>query len=126
MKALLDTNFLMIPGEFGVDIISELMNLGYIEMFTLDVVVNELEKLSAKGGKTSRSARIATELVKSGITVLKTSERMTETDGEMLRLARKGYVVCTQDSGLISKIRGEGLRFITMRQKKYLVETGGL
>ena len=60
MKALVDTNFLMIPGDFKVDILTELLNLGYSEIFTVDLVVKELEKLSvADNTRRARSARIA-------------------------------------------------------------------
>ncbi|MEM5872070.1 MAG: DNA-binding protein [Candidatus Aenigmatarchaeota archaeon] len=127
MKALLDTNFLMIPGEFKVDIFSHLINLGYIEFYTLDLVVKELEKLSTKGGKTSRAARLALEMIKQcGVNVLK-SKGKGNVDEIMLKLAKeRGFVICTQDKELISKIKAEGMRYITLRQNKYLVESGGL
>jgi rRNA-processing protein FCF1 len=128
MRALLDTNFLMIPGEFRVDIFSELLSLGYIDVFTLDLVVKELEKFSTKGGKVSRAARLALELIRNcDVTVLKTKGDVTQVDSEIFRLAReKGYVICTQDRDLIKKINEAGMRFVTLRQGKYLVETGGL
>ncbi len=123
MKALLDTNFLMIPGEFRVDILSELLALGYTEVFTIDLVVRELEKLAVSRGKEGRNARIGLEFIrKGGVIVLKAgSER---TDDEILRLAKtKEYIACTQDRGLIKRIRKAGLQFITLRQGKYLVES---
>ena len=123
MKALLDTNFLMIPGEFRVDILSELLTLGYTEVFTIDLVVRELEKLAVSKGKEGRNARIGLEFIrKGGVIVLKAgSER---TDDEILRLAKtKEYIACTQDRGLIKRIRKAGLQFITLRQGKYLVES---
>ncbi len=128
MRALLDTNFLMIPGEFKVDIFSELLSLGYIEVFTLDLVVRELEKFSTRGGKVSRCARLALELVRNcDVTVLKTKGDVAQVDNEIFRLAReKGYVICTQDKDLIKRINEAGMRLITLRQGKYLVEAGGL
>lgn len=127
MRALLDTNFLMIPGEFKVDIFSELLSLGYIETFTIDLVVKELEKFSTRGGKVSKCARLAIELVRNcGVTVLKTSGDVSQVDSEIFRLARdRGYVICTQDKELIKRINDAGMRLITLRQGKYLVETGG-
>jgi len=123
MKALLDTNFLMIPGEFRVDILSELLALGYTEVFTIDLVVRELEKLAVSRGREGRNARIGLEFIrKGGVIVLKAgSER---TDDEIFRLAKtKEYIACTQDRGLIKRIRKAGLQFITLRQGKYLVES---
>lgn len=126
MRALLDTNFLMIPGEFKVDVISELMSLGYIEFFTLDLVVKELEKSSTKGGKAARSARVAMEIIRNcSITVLQTKGDLKRVDDELFRLARtKNYVICTQDKELIKKVKASRMRFITLRQNKYLVESG--
>jgi hypothetical protein len=126
MRALLDTNFLMIPGEFKVDVISELVSLGYIEFFTLDLVVRELEKFSTRGWKVARHARIALELVRNcSITVLETKGDVMRVDDEILRLARtKNFVICTQDKELMKKVEATGMRFITLRQKKYLVESG--
>lgn len=124
MKALLDTNFLMVPGEFGVDVLSELLNLGYTEVFTLDLVVKELEKLSVGKGKDARNARIGQEFIrKGGVIVLKSEGG--HADDEIFRLAKnKKYIVCTQDRELVSRIKRAGLRFITLRQGKYLVESG--
>lgn len=124
MKALLDANFLMIPGEFGVDILSELLNIGYTEVFTLDLVVGELKKLSVGEGKKSRSARIGLEFIrKGGVVILNAEEE--KTDDEILRLAKsKEYAACTQDKDLIKRIKKSGGRFITLRQEKYLIESG--
>lgn len=124
MKALLDTNFLMVPGERKVDILSELLALGYTEVFTLDLVVRELEKLSVSRGKEGRNARIGLEFIrKGGIVVLRSKER--NTDDELLRLARtKKYVICTLDRGLIRKLREGKLRYISLRQGKYVAEAG--
>lgn len=124
MKALLDTNFLMLPGKFGVDILSELLNLGYTEVFTLDLVIGELKRLFVGRGENSRNAKIGLEFIrKGGVIILKTMER--QTDDEILRFAKtKQYIACTQDKGLINRIKRAGLRFITLRQGKYLVESG--
>jgi rRNA-processing protein FCF1 len=124
MKALLDTNFLMIPGKFGVDILSELLNIGYTEVFTLDLVIEELKRLFVGRGENSRNAKIGLEFIrKGGVIILKTRER--QTDDEILRFARtKQYIACTQDKGLINRIKRANLRFITLRQGKYLVESG--
>jgi rRNA-processing protein FCF1 len=123
MKALLDTNFLMIPGEFGVDILSELLGLGYTEVFTTDLVIIELKRLAVSKGKEGRSARIGLEFIRKGeVVVLKAGSKRT--DDEILRLAKtREYIACTQDRELIKRIQQEGLSFITLRQGKYLIES---
>ncbi len=124
MKALLDTNFLMIPGKFGTDVLSKLLDLGYTEVFTLDLVIDELKKLSVGKGTDARNARIGLEFIrKGGVIILKAEGKRT--DDEILRFAKtKKYIACTQDKELIKRIKKAGLRFITLRQGKYLVESG--
>ena len=123
MKALLDTNFLMIPGEFKVDILSELLGLGYTEIFTIDLVIIELKKLAVSKGRGGRNARIGLEFIRKGeVVVLKA--RSERADEEILRLAKTGeYVVCTQDRELKKWLMDSGLNFVTLRQGRYLVES---
>jgi rRNA-processing protein FCF1 len=113
----------MIPGEFGVDILSQLLDLGYTEVFTIDLVILELERLAVSKGKEGRNARIGLEFIRKGeVVVLKAGRERTD-DG-ILRLAKtKEYIACTQDRDLIKRIQREGLPFITLRQGKYLVES---
>ena len=63
MKFLLDTNFLLIPGQFKIDIFSELNKYGKPKLFTLDLVVQELKTLSTGKGKDSAAAKLALELL---------------------------------------------------------------
>ncbi|NIP40613.1 MAG: hypothetical protein GTN37_02800 [Candidatus Aenigmarchaeota archaeon] len=123
MKALLDTNFLMIPGEFGVDILSQLLGLGYTEVFTIELVIRELERLAVSKGKEGRNARIGLEFIRKGeVVILKAGG--WKADDEILRLAKtKEYIACTQDKGLIKRLKDSALPFITLRQGKYLTES---
>lgn len=124
MKALLDANFLMIPGKFGVDILSELLSLGYTEIFTVDRVIDELKGISVNRGKEGRNARVGLEFVRKGRVVVLESEE-EEADDEILRLAKtKEYVPCTMDRELIKRIKDARLRYVFLRQGKYLVEAG--
>ena len=61
MKILLDTNFMMVPNQFGVDIFEFLKDY---EIFTLSACVDELKKLAKKKGKDGLAAKIALKLVK--------------------------------------------------------------
>ncbi len=119
MKFLLDANFLMIPGQFGVDIFSELLKFGKPELYTLDSVKKELERLSGGRSADARAARLALSLIEQkNVRVLRSSG--LPVDRELEALSRKGYVVCTQDKHLKKRIF-EGRRpVVTMRQKKYL------
>lgn len=120
MKILLDTNFLLIPGKFKVDVFSELEKFGRPELYTLDIVVKELEKISNGKGKDAGNARVALSLLKKNkVKVLKTKNK--NTDSEIERIASEDdYIVCTQDKKLIKKLKAEGVKIIFLRQKKKL------
>lgn len=119
MKFLLDANFLMIPGKFKVDVFSELMRFGKPELYTLDLVVQELEKKAAGKGKDARHAKLALTLVeRKYIGILPAKGKA---DQEIERIAaEQNMIVCTQDRELIKKLKAEEVPVISLRQKKRL------
>jgi rRNA-processing protein FCF1 len=120
MKFLLDTNFLMVPGRFHVDIFREMERFGKPELFTLDLVVKELGKI-AKGGRGKQAfyAKFGIFLIQErDIGILESQEK--QADKEILRLSKEGYAVCTQDKALTLKVRKSGGRVVFLRQGKYL------
>lgn len=56
---IVDTNALLLPGEFGVDIFAELERLGYVHALIPRAVVRELERLSVNPSATGRDRRAA-------------------------------------------------------------------
>jgi len=65
-EVIVDTNALLIPGEFGVDIFYELEMLGYGHVIVPKKVLNELNKLKQRPdlkGKEKRAAKIGYSLV---------------------------------------------------------------
>jgi len=122
MRFLLDTNFLLIPGKFRVDVFRELQGFGKPELFTLDLVVAELERLASGRGRDSRHARLALELLKKkGVLVLET--RRTNADQELERLAsEQGFAVCTQDRALQKRLKKEDILVVFLRQGRFLAK----
>ena len=120
MRFLLDANFFLIPGKFKVDVFSEVAEFGKPELFTLDLVVRELERLAKGKGRDASHARLGLELLKENdVAILDSKGR--NTDSEIVRFAREqDYVVCTQDRGIKKKLKDESLPVITLRQEKYL------
>ncbi|RLJ07110.1 MAG: DNA-binding protein [Candidatus Aenigmatarchaeota archaeon] len=116
-KAVLDTNFLLIPSKFKVDIFAELKAFGNPQLFVPDSVLKELEKIARKSGRDSRHARVALKLA-GKLRVLKSKEK--QVDKELVRLGKLGYTVCTLDRRLIKELRKEGADVISLRQKKRL------
>lgn len=121
MKFLLDTNSLLIPGKFKLDIFRELEKFGKPELYTLELIIQELEKISQGSGPDSRHAKLGLGLInKKKVKVL---ESQGNTDSEIIRIALKeGMFVCTQDRELIKKLRDRGVKIISLRQKKYLTK----
>jgi rRNA-processing protein FCF1 len=63
-KVIIDTNGLMIPGQFGIDIFSELEQLGFYSYIVPTASVKELEKIVVTGrGKDRSAAKIAISLL---------------------------------------------------------------
>jgi len=63
-KVIIDTNGMMIPGQFGIDIFSELERLGFDSYIVPSASVKELEKIVTKArGRNKTAAKIALSLL---------------------------------------------------------------
>ena len=121
MKFLLDTNFVLVPGKFKVDIFSELEKFGKPELFTLDSIIIELKKLASGKGPDPRTAKLGLIILKKyKVKIIKVMPK--KADAGLLELSADGFAVCTLDRELMAKIKKSGGKVITLRQKKYLEE----
>ncbi|MBI2144280.1 nucleotide-binding protein [Candidatus Woesearchaeota archaeon] len=127
-KVLMDTNFFLIPAQFGVDIFSELERIcGFnYEAAVLGQSVAELEKLLADkctSAKDRRAARLGLQLIKAkGVKVIK-RKVFKSADKAIFELAsagKNGIVVATLDKKLRDLLRAEGIAVVVLRQKQYL------
>lgn len=120
MKILLDTNFVLIPGQFGVDIYTEIdrIILEKHELYILDKTIEELKKImndKKQKKKNREAAKLGYQILKTkNVKVLKTKKKGTA-DDELAAI--KGYVIATQDMELKKRIKGQK---IVLRAKKYL------
>jgi rRNA-processing protein FCF1 len=116
MKILLDTNSLLIPGKFRVDVFMELERFGKPELYTIDLVVSELKIISHGNGSDASHANLGMELIeKKGVKVLETDGE--HADDEIKKLAvNEGYVVCTQDIELQKSLKEKGVKVLSLRQ----------
>lgn len=119
MKFLLDTNFVLIPGKFKVDILSELEKFGKPELFTLDSIIIELEKLASGKGPDPRAAKLGLIILKK-YKVKTVASQSKKADAGLLESSKAGFIICTLDRELMAKIKKAGGKAITLRQKKYL------
>lgn len=127
-KVILDTNFLLIPGQFGVDIFSEIsriMSEPY-EICVLQKSVDELETLIQRMGKKKEAlnAKLGYIMLKQkGLKTLRGSSE-AYVDDELLGLVKdnpKGVIVATQDAELKKKIISASGRIIELKQKSHLI-----
>lgn len=125
-KILIDTNFLLIPAQFKVDIFSEIERICIFnyKLFILDKTIEELEGIVRnQKGKNKAAAKLALKLIAiKKITTLKT-EKNIHTDTEIINTAKKDFIVATQDQDLKRRLRDKNISMITLRQKKYLILT---
>ncbi|MEM3955830.1 MAG: hypothetical protein QW424_03650 [Candidatus Bathyarchaeia archaeon] len=122
-RVILDTNFLLLPFQFKIDILSEIEALiGRFEPIVLSTTVDELKKLSnSRSVKISKMASSALELIKR-FRVLEVNVRPGERHDEvLLRIAKENnYIVATNDRELRKKLRETGITTIFLRQRSYL------
>lgn len=124
----MDTNFLLIPAQFKVDIFSEferMMPFTY-ELYIIDKTIDELNNIAEKQrGKNREAAKLALALLdRYPIRHLKTAktERHLNVDKLILkRLKTAKYVVATQDVALKREVRKNNTQLVVLRKKKYLM-----
>ncbi|MGV8169360.1 MAG: PIN domain-containing protein [Candidatus Nanoarchaeia archaeon] len=127
-KVILDTNFLLIPGDKGVDVFSEIdriMQEPY-ELCVLDKSVEELDKIVFKDGKKKSgfSAKLGLILLKQKNLKTLASSSEEYADKAILAFAAKNpekTIVATQDAELRNKLKKESVRVIQLKQEKYLI-----
>ena len=125
-KIIIDTNFLMIPIQFRVDIFSEIdriCNFNY-KLYIFDKSIDELKNIIKKQAvKDRKAAKFALKLIKlKNIGIIK-SER-ENVDALILNNLSKDTIVATQDMLLKKKLLEKSASLIILRQKKYLQLAG--
>ena len=121
-KIIIDTNFLLTPLKFRVDIFSEfgrICNFNY-ELYIFQQTINELKNIEEKSaGKDKRAAQFALKLIKlKNIKVIKSDRK--DVDSSIINNLTKDTVIATQDSNLKKEILRKGASVVILRQKKYL------
>ena len=118
---LLDTNFLMVPEQFGVDVFSEIERIvPDYDLVTLSGIVLELKKIreTAKKGKDKLAASVALGFVEKFHEKIKIIESIGDVDEFIVKFSlENNAIVCTNDKELKKKLRKRGVRVIQMRGK---------
>lgn len=120
MKVILDTNALMVPEQFGVEIFSELERLGYTECLVPASVLAELRALASRAdkGRDKVAARVALGLAQRCRVM---GEGKMDADAAIERLAHdENAAVFTNDRALKKRLSSNGITVIYLRQERYL------
>lgn len=120
MKVLIDTNGLLIPGQFGVDIFAELRRLGYNEFLIPECVVRELHglRLSARG-RDRTAVNIALSLLERCRIVEDIPAGSADETLEKMAV-ESGASVLTNDAQLKKRLCSKGISVIYLREKSHL------
>lgn len=115
---IIDTNGLMIPGQFGIDIFMELKRLGFDLYVVPRASVRELEKISRNGRGIDRTAaKIALSLLERCAIV----EKEGFADDVIMELATSTKdPVLTNDIELKKRLCSKGVTIVQLREKTHL------
>jgi len=124
-KVILDTNFLLIPGQFKVDIftqIEKLMEYPFV-LCTVDKTTTELNKLAAAGKQKDKFAsKLALVMIRQkNLKTLQSFGSKKSVDDIIVKKSDSNTYIATQDKALRKRVRAKGAKIIGLRQKKYLV-----
>ncbi|MDE4908662.1 nucleotide-binding protein [Methanogenium marinum] len=121
MLVLFDTNALMIPVQFGVDVFTGVEELvGAFEPVTLEDVKDELAGLSRGRGRDAAAARVGATLA-ARCSLVKSPYQDVAVDDRIVRYAEEHRcVVVTNDRHLREELLCRHIDVIYLREKKRL------
>ncbi len=123
-KVILDTNFLLIPGQFMVDIFTELERIMQepFELCVIDKSIKELNQVVMTGKTKDRfAAKLALALIiQKNLKTLHSFVTKKSVDDIIVSKADKDTFVATQDKALRQRLKEKGAKIIGLRQQKYL------
>jgi uncharacterized protein len=126
-KVILDTNILLLPGQIGVDVFTEIdkaMHDSY-EFCVLEGTLTELENI--KEGKTRLNKKSDKFNAKLGIIMVKQKDlkilkqSLKLVDDAIVELSNSDVYVATQDRALQKRVEEKGAKLLLLHQQKYFV-----
>jgi len=117
-KVILDTNGMMIPGQFSVDVFSELKRLGFDSYIIPRAIVMELEKIYVSGkGKNRSAAKIGLSLL-NRCTIIEKTGFADDIIAEMA--IEMGAACLTNDIELKKRLCSKGVTIVQLRERTHL------
>lgn len=121
-KIILDTNFLLAVFELKIDIFAEIDRLydSPYKLYILDRTLDEVENLinTPLLSKKSRAKATLQLIQAKKIPIIETQDHRSVDD---ILVDQKGYTIATVDKELKRRLRKEGRKILTIRQKKYVI-----
>lgn len=128
LKIIVDSNFLMIPPQFHLDIFSELKRVlnRNIKVIIISPVYDELKKISLIDiQKYRKQAKLTLKLIESFEIMNVKPDKDETVDDLIVRLAKEwNCPVATNDRKLKQKLRAINVPIIYLRQRTHLVAEG--
>ncbi len=123
----LDTNFLLIPAQFRVDIFTEIERLMH-EPYKLNVLeksLQELDKIIAEQkGRDKDAAKLAKKIIESKIKQkslnITAFSKDLGVDDILVELANSEVIVATQDKELKKRVQEKGGRILILKSRQHL------
>ena len=130
-KIVLDTNFLLIPFQFNVDIFAELdriCDFNY-KIYVLDKTIDELKNIEKEQkGLSKKAAAMALQLLaknRGKVSILNIGKDYAKKQEDMyvdeIILGLEGFIVASTDKALRQRLRLKGRQTISLRAKKTLI-----
>ncbi|MEI7433135.1 MAG: PIN domain-containing protein [Methanomicrobiales archaeon] len=121
VTVLLDTNALMMPSQFRIDLFEELRDLlGSYEPVVLAEVVEELKRLSAGHGRDAAAARLGLEMSRKCTIVESGSGEGTVDERISGYAGQHGGMVLTNDRALRNQLLTQKIPVISLKNQKKL------
>ncbi len=127
IKVILDSNFLMIPFQFNLDVFQEIEYLlqKKVDFVVPSAVKNELTGISARGGEGAPEASLALQLASRCRVVEVTLDPGETVDDAIVKASKKlGAVVATTDIALKKRLRDINVPVVYLREKSKLEVEG--
>jgi len=117
---VLDTNFLLLPYQFKIDIFRELEDIvGEYSIVISTTIFNELKNLSTNKGKKGMAAKFGIKIVNANkAKVIETT--VTADDWIVDYSFKKGAIVCTNEKELKKRLKSKKIKVIGMKSKSKL------
>jgi rRNA-processing protein FCF1 len=127
VKVILDSNFLMIPFQFNIDIFQEIEYLlqKKVDFVVPSAVKSELTGISSRGGEGAAEASLALQIASRCRVVEVTLEPQETVDDAIVKASQKlGAVVATTDIELKKRLRDINVPVVYLREKSKLEVEG--